>query len=86
MPHPPTRRDFLKTASLASAVTAFPHVMRSQQGQSPNNQLNVACIGVGGRGSAAVNAMKGENLVAFCDVDDARAGKTLYQRPLRTRL
>lgn len=72
-----SRRSFLKTASLASAASvAFPHVMRSQQGRSPNNKLNVACIGVGGRGNAAVSAMKGENLVAFCDVDDARAAGT----------
>jgi predicted dehydrogenase len=76
-----SRRDFLKATSLASAVAAFPQVMRGQQGQSPNNKLNVACIGVGGRGAAAVNAMKGENIVAFCDVDDARAGRTFSQFP-----
>jgi predicted dehydrogenase len=75
-----TRRTFLKSASLGSAAAAFPHVMRSQQG-SPNSKLNVACIGVGGRGSAAVNAMKGENIVAFCDVDDTRAAKTFNQFP-----
>ena len=76
-----SRRSFLKTASVGSAVTAFPHVMRSQQGKSPNNKLNVACIGVGGRGNAAVGAMKGENLVAFCDVDDARAAKNFAEFP-----
>ncbi len=77
-----SRRHFLKAASLASAATvAFPHVMRSQQGQSPNTKLNVACIGVGGRGAAAVAAMKDENLVAFCDVDDARAAGTFKAHP-----
>jgi predicted dehydrogenase len=76
-----SRRDFLKTASVGSAVVAFPHVMRSQQGPSPNNKLNVACIGVGGRGAAAVSAMKNENIVGFCDVDDARAAKTFAQFP-----
>ena len=50
-----SRRTFLKSASLASAAVAFPHVMRSQQGRSPNDKLNIACIGVGGRGAAAVN-------------------------------
>ena len=79
---PVSRRSFLKTASLASAATlAFPHVMRSQQGVSPNSKLNVACIGVGGRGSAAVGAMKDENLVAFADVDEARAAGTFKQHP-----
>lgn len=76
-----SRRTFVKSAALGSAVVAFPHVMRSQQGVSPNSRLNVACIGVGGRGAAAVNAMKGESLVAFCDVDDARAARTFDQHP-----
>ncbi|MSU51225.1 MAG: Gfo/Idh/MocA family oxidoreductase [Opitutus sp.] len=80
-PIPLSRRSFLKTSSLASAVVAFPHVMRSQQGRSPNSKLNVACCGVGGRGRAAVNAMKDENHVAFCDVDDTRAADTFKKFP-----
>lgn len=75
------RRSFLKAAAVASGTLAFPHVMRSQQGRSPNSKLNVACIGVGGRGGAAVNAMKDENLVAFCDVDEARAAATFKKFP-----
>lgn len=61
--------------------------MRSQQTptgtapQSANNKLNIACIGVGGRGSAAVDALKGENFVAFCDVDEERAAKTYGEHP-----
>src|SRR5262249_49447438 len=78
---PVSRRSFVKAASLASAAVAFPQVMRSQQGGSPNNKLNVACIGVGGRGGAAVNAMKGENIVAVCDADHARAAGTFKQLP-----
>jgi predicted dehydrogenase len=81
MPLPLSRRTFLKTTSLASAAVAFPYVMRSQQGQSPNNKLNVACIGVGGRGAAAVNAMKSENIVALCDVDEARAAASFKALP-----
>jgi predicted dehydrogenase len=76
-----SRRDFIKTASLASAAVAFPNVMRSQQGQSPNNKLNIALCGVGGRGWDAVQGLKGENFVAFCDVDDERAAKTYDEFP-----
>lgn len=76
-----TRRRFLQTASLAPALAAFPHVMRSQQGRSPNSRLNVACIGVGGRGRAAVEGTKGENHVAFVDVDDLRAARTYSEFP-----
>jgi predicted dehydrogenase len=82
MPHPLlSRRSFLKSASVASAAAfAFPHLLRGQAG-SPNNRLNVACIGVGGRGYDAVKGLAGENLVAFCDVDDERAAKTYTEFP-----
>ncbi|MFZ5495208.1 MAG: Gfo/Idh/MocA family protein [Verrucomicrobiota bacterium] len=73
-----TRRDFLKTTSLASAALAFPAILRSQ---SPNNRLNIAFVGVGGRGWNAVDGLRSENFVAFCDVDDARAAKTYEEFP-----
>lgn len=73
-----TRRDFLKTTSLASAALAFPAILRAQ---SPNNKLNIACVGVGGRGWDAVQGLKSENFVAFCDVDDVRAARTYEEFP-----
>ncbi len=75
-----SRRSFLKSASLASAALAFPHILRGQAG-SPNNRLNVASVGVGGRGYDAIQGLKGENFVAFCDVDDERAAKTYSEFP-----
>src|SRR5690606_37178455 len=61
-----TRRHFLKSATVASASTlAFPAILRSQEAgvpaQSPNNRLNIAYVGVGGRGWDAVDGLKGEN-------------------------
>jgi predicted dehydrogenase len=44
-------------------------------------KLRIACIGVGGRGSAAVQAAKAEALVALCDVDDRTLGKAAAQNP-----
>ena len=79
-----TRRSFLKTSSIASAALSFPAVLRSQPAaapQSPNNRLNVACVGVGGRGRAAIEGLKGENFVAFTDVDETRAAKTFAEYP-----
>jgi predicted dehydrogenase len=80
---PVTRRQFIQRASLFSAAAlTFPAILRSQgSGDSPNNKLNLACVGVGGRGEAAVAGLKGENFVAFCDVDDARAAKTYAAYP-----
>ncbi|MES1167152.1 MAG: Gfo/Idh/MocA family oxidoreductase [Pseudomonadota bacterium] len=82
MPHPDlSRRAFLKNASIASAAAlAFPHLLRGQAGPA-NHRLNVACIGVGGRGHEAVQGLKGENFVAFCDVDDENAAKTYAEFP-----
>ena len=57
---PVTRRSFIRSASLASAAAvAFPHVLGAQAAgtPTPNNRLNVACIGVGGRGEAALMGM-----------------------------
>lgn len=74
-----SRRDFLKTTGLVSAATlAFPHILR---GQSLNNKLNIALVGVGGQGRSALNGLKDENFVAFCDVDDARAAQTYGEYP-----
>jgi predicted dehydrogenase len=77
-----SRRSFLKTATLASAALSMPNLMRSQAGgQSPNNKLNIALCGVGGQGRSAVESLKGENYVAFCDVDEERAAKTFEEYP-----
>lgn len=75
------RREFLKKASVATAALSFPYVMRGQNGESPGNKLNIAFVGVGGRGGASVEGLVAENAVAFCDVDDARAAGTYKKFP-----
>ncbi len=78
MPNSVTRRTFIKTASAASTL-AFPAVLRAQPAgtPAPGKRLNVAIIGAGGRGGAAVQGMKDENIVAICDVDDERCNSSL---------
>jgi len=76
------RRTFVRTTSLTSAAgLAFPTLLKSQQKPSANDKLNIAFVGVGGRGSTAVLEHEHENLVAFCDVDDARAAVTYDKFP-----
>jgi predicted dehydrogenase len=71
------RRDLLK----AGAVGAGLLVLRSgalAAGKSPASKLNVAGIGVGGRGWGDINRVASENIVALCDVNGknlARAAK-----------
>ena len=47
----------------------------------PSEKLNVAGIGVSGRGADDVNAMAGENLVALCDVDWKRGAGAFEKYP-----
>lgn len=51
------------------------------ESRSPNEKLNIAGIGVGGRGAADVNGAAIENIVALCDVDEKRAGGTFKKFP-----
>lgn len=77
-----TRRDVLKTtAAGAASFGMFSTVGRIARGASANERLNLACIGVGGRGEANVRALAGQNLVAFADVDDVRAAKMYDKHP-----
>ena len=78
-----TRRSFLEKSTLATAVaTAFPAIGRSQKdGVAATNRVNLALVGVGGRGKSAIQALADENFVVFCDVDDARAAETYEKYP-----
>jgi myo-inositol 2-dehydrogenase/D-chiro-inositol 1-dehydrogenase len=72
----PTRRDFLKTTAGAAAAAAAPYFSSSvrARAQSAGDKLNVASIGVGGRGSAIGHQAGGlGNMLACCDVDSGRA-------------
>src|SRR5688500_821582 len=65
-----TRRDFIKSTSLAlgAAALSAPSIMRAQ---GANERINIACIGVGGKGGSDTDsAFKlGGNIVALCDID-----------------
>lgn len=65
-----SRRSFLKSTTAASTGLLFiPDFLKN----APNNRLNIAVIGVGGRGKANWGKVPKENIVALCDVDDNRA-------------
>ena len=65
-----TRRDFLKSSSLLTGgvILGAPYFARTQ---NANSKINIACIGVGGKGdSDSEQAFSvGGNIVAICDVD-----------------
>jgi predicted dehydrogenase len=74
------RRDFLAWTGAAVAGFWMPR-SSSARTRSPNEKLNVACIGVGGRGHANTDGMMGENIVAVCEVDSVRGREKLDQLP-----
>ena len=70
------RRNFLKTAVASGGLT----ILRSGllRGQTaPSNRLNIALAGVWGRGTAHYNVLRGENVVALCDVNELRTKEAL---------
>jgi predicted dehydrogenase len=74
-----SRRRFLRlSASIAAGIYAAPAFLRSQ---SPNSKLNLAIIGTGGKGDSNTSEMKGENIVALCDVDARTLGKSSEKYP-----
>lgn len=73
-----SRRSFVRSTVIASAgVVVIPHLT----GCSANSRLNIAVIGVGGRGEKNWEACMEENIVALCDVDDAMAAKGFSSFP-----
>ncbi|OHB79792.1 MAG: oxidoreductase [Planctomycetes bacterium RBG_16_55_9] len=64
------RRQFLKsTAAAGMGLVILPSGVLSSA-NAPSNKLNVALIGVGGRGRAHQGPVSSENVVALCDVDE----------------
>ncbi len=50
--------------------------------RSPNEKLNIASIGAGGKAASDIAACaQTENIVALCDVDEARAAETYAKYP-----
>lgn len=76
------RRRFLQAASIAGAGLWVSGKATWAAPKSPNEKLNFACIGVGGKGSSDTDhAGQFGNIVAICDIDDERLGKKAEQFP-----
>ena len=73
------RRDAIRTTLATAAVGYHFGGGPPAVANGPNERLNIACIGVGGRGGANVSGVKNQNLVALVDVDENRAGKAFSE-------
>lgn len=74
------RRRFLQSSALAagSVLLGAPALLRAK---SPNEKLNIAIIGAGGRGASNTRDVSGENIVALCDVSEPNLNKAAEKFP-----
>ncbi len=63
------RRHFLGTAAAAGAVGYFVNPGSIVASTSPNERLNLACVGATNRAGANIAALKSQNIVAIADID-----------------
>lgn len=77
-----TRREMLRrSVSTSAAVVAglgFPAIVSAR---SPNEKLNIAVIGCGGRGAGNLAEVSGENIVALCDVNERNLDAAAAKHP-----
>ena len=76
MPKNISRRDFLKKSAVGGVLLsglfsrAYGGPNAEWRKQSPNEKLNIGCIGTANRAKADIDGVKSENIVALCDVDE----------------
>lgn len=81
------RRQFVKNAGTAGATfTIVPSIAVSGLGHTaPSDKLNIAGIGVGGKGKNNLSKMVDQNIVALCDVDFDYAERVFNEYPKAKR-
>ncbi len=82
MKQPASRRDFLRATALAGAGAWALGAPAFLRGRSLNEKLNLAVVGVSGRGASDLQGVSTENIVALCDVDDLNLGKAAEKYPV----
>src|ERR1022692_4782751 len=71
------RRELLKSAVATGTGWMILNSGTLRGQNAPSNKLNIALIGVWGRGTAHYNVLRNENVVALCDVNDNRTKEAL---------
>lgn len=75
------RRDLLKSAAAPAAGLTILKSGVLRGATAPSNKLNIALVGVWGRGTAHYSTMRNENVVAICDVNELRTKEALQIFP-----
>src|SRR5450759_4199108 len=82
-----SRRNFLKNAAIATAgISIIPsHTVSGLGHKAPSDKLNIAGIGIGGKGHPNLVGMATENIVGLCDVDWKYADRCFKEFPKAKR-
>lgn len=86
-----TRRTFIKnTLFTVTGLTILPSyvvsgVKRSEVFKAPSDKLNIAGIGIGGKGHPNLVGMNTENIIGLCDVDWKYANNCFKEFPQAKR-
>src|SRR5579885_1817870 len=81
--HQFSRRHFFYGSLLAGAIPSAGFgstaSLKMLGYKSPNEKLNSASIGAGGKATSDIAGCSAENIVALCDVDDKQAARTFQK-------
>jgi len=79
-----TRRQFIYSTALAAGAMGLAGCQSIRPGPrriSPNSKMNIACIGVGGKGRSDTDHCASEDIMALCDVDEEIAAPQRAKYP-----
>ena len=76
-----SRRKFVFLSAASSAALLAPKAFGKPKRKSPNEKLNIAIIGSGGRGAANLKEVSSENIVALCDVNEVNLNEAAQKFP-----
>lgn len=84
IPHSPAsmnRRDFVKASAIGAGLMTLPSFVAGQSATkpAPSNRLNIAIVGVAGKGKGPTieSYEEGHNVIALCDVDWGNVNRSL---------
>lgn len=84
MSHHRSRREFLKqsgVAGLALLGSGYFSSLPAAESKSPNEKLNIGCIGTANQARFSIDNVKQENIVALCDIDDVLLDRAAAEFP-----
>ncbi len=80
--HSLSRRSFIAQSTAFAAFTVVPRSVLGGPGHTPpSEKLNIAGVGLAGKGDSDMSSVDSENIVALCDVDLRKAGRVFRRYP-----